>query len=112
MKILITGGSGFIASHIVDRLLEIGHFVKILDVKTANELAEIIAAVGLAQNFAALRALATEGIQRGHMSLHARNVAIAAGAEGDQIDKVVEILVKEKQVRIVRAKEVLETLVE
>lgn len=84
--------------------------VKILDVKTANELAEIIAAVGLAQNFAALRALATEGIQRGHMSLHARNVAIAAGAEDEQIDKVVEILVKEKKVRIDRAKEVLETL--
>jgi hydroxymethylglutaryl-CoA reductase len=86
--------------------------VKILGVKTANELAEIIAAVGLAQNFAALRALATEGIQRGHMSLHARNVAIAAGAKGDQIDKVVAILVKEKQVRIDRAKEVLETLTE
>ena len=84
--------------------------VKLLGVKTANELAEIIAAVGLAQNFAALRALATEGIQRGHMSLHARNVAIAAGAKGDEIDKVVEILVKEKQVRIDRAKEVLETL--
>jgi hydroxymethylglutaryl-CoA reductase len=84
--------------------------VKILGVKTANELAEIIAAVGLAQNFAALRALATEGIQRGHMSLHARNVAIAAGAKGELIDKVVEILVKEKQVRIDQAKEVLETL--
>ena len=84
--------------------------VKILGVKTANELAEIIAAVGLAQNFAALRALATEGIQRGHMSLHARNVAIAAGAKGDQIDNVAEILVKEKKVRIDRAKEVLETL--
>jgi len=84
--------------------------VKILGVQTANELAEIIAAVGLAQNFAALRALATEGIQRGHMSLHARNVAIAAGAEGDEIDKVVEILVKEKRVRIDRAKEVLEEI--
>ncbi len=84
--------------------------VKILGVKTANELAEIMAAVGLAQNFAALRALATEGIQRGHMSLHARNVAIAAGAEGELIDKVVEILIKEKKVRIDRAKEVLETL--
>ena len=84
--------------------------VKILGVQTANELAEVIAAVGLAQNFAALRALATEGIQRGHMSLHARNIAIAAGAKGDQIDRVVEILVKEKQVRIDRAKEVLETL--
>jgi hydroxymethylglutaryl-CoA reductase len=84
--------------------------IKILGVKTANELAEIMAAVGLAQNFAALRALATEGIQRGHMSLHARNVAIAAGAEGEQIDKVVEILVKEKQVRVDKAKEVLEEL--
>ena len=86
--------------------------VKILGVQTANELAEVIAAVGLAQNFAALRALATEGIQRGHMSLHARNIAIAAGAKGDQIDRVVEILVKEKQVRIDRAKEVLKTLTE
>lgn len=84
--------------------------VKILGVKTANELAEIIAAVGLAQNFAALRALATEGIQRGHMSLHARNVAIAAGAQGELIDKVAEILVKEKKVRVDRAKEVLETI--
>jgi hydroxymethylglutaryl-CoA reductase len=84
--------------------------IKILGVKTANELAEVMAAVGLAQNFAALRALATEGIQRGHMSLHARNVAIAAGAHGEQIDKVVAILVKEKQVRVDRAKEVLEEL--
>jgi hydroxymethylglutaryl-CoA reductase len=84
--------------------------VKILGVKTANELAEIIAAVGLAQNFAALRALATEGIQRGHMSLHARNVAIAAGAKGEMIDRVVEILVREKKVRIDRAKEVLEEM--
>ncbi|RJS85829.1 3-hydroxy-3-methylglutaryl-CoA reductase, partial [Methanophagales archaeon] len=71
---------------------------------------EIIAAVGLAQNFAALRALATEGIQRGHMSLHARNVAIAAGAKGEQIDRVVEILVREKEVRIDRAKEVMEEI--
>lgn len=84
--------------------------VKILGVKTANELAEIIATVGLAQNFAALRALATEGIQRGHMSLHARNIAIAAGAEGELIDKVAEILAREKKVRIDRAKEVLQTL--
>ncbi len=84
--------------------------LKILGVKTANELAEIIAAVGLAQNFAALRALATEGIQRGHMSLHARNVAISAGAKGEQIDRVVEILVREKKVRIDRAKEVLEEM--
>ncbi len=85
--------------------------IKILSVKTANELAEIIAAVGLAQNFAALRALATEGIQRGHMSLHARNVAIAAGAQGELIDKVAEMLVTEKKVRVDRAKEVLKELI-
>ncbi len=83
----------------------------ILGVKTANELAEIIAAVGLAQNFAALHSLATEGIQRGHMSLHARNVAIAAGAKGEMIDRVVEVLVREKRVRIDRAKEVLEEMI-
>jgi len=83
---------------------------KILGIKTAREFAEILAAVGLAQNFAALRALATEGIQRGHMSLHARNIAVMAGAKGDEIDKVAEILVKEKKVRVDRAKEILEKL--
>ncbi|MFQ5887607.1 MAG: hydroxymethylglutaryl-CoA reductase, degradative [Candidatus Hydrothermarchaeales archaeon] len=84
--------------------------VKILGVKTASELGEVMAAVGLAQNFAALRALATEGIQRGHMELHARNVAVMAGAEGNMIEKVVEVLIKEKKVRIDRAKEVIEEL--
>ncbi len=84
--------------------------VKILDIKGAGELAQIVAAVGLAQNFAAMRALATEGIQRGHMGLHARNIAVMAGAEGEMIDRVVSILVKEKNVRIDRAKEVLEEL--
>ncbi len=83
---------------------------KILGVKTAKEFGEILAAVGLAQNFAALRALATEGIQRGHMSLHARNIAVMAGAKGEEIDKVAEILVKEKKVRVDRAKEILEEL--
>jgi len=83
---------------------------KILGIKTAREFAEILAAVGLAQNFAALRALATEGIQRGHMSLHARNIAVMAGAEGDEIDRVAEILVKEKKIRVDRAKEILEKL--
>jgi len=81
--------------------------VKLLGVKSAQELAEVIAAVGLAQNFAALRALATEGIQRGHMSLHARNIAVTAGASGDEVDRVAEILVRERKVRIDRAKEVL-----
>lgn len=81
--------------------------VKILGVKTANELGEILAALGLAQNFAALRALATEGIQRGHMSLHARNIATSVGAKGDEVNKIVEILVREKNVRMDRAQEVL-----
>jgi hydroxymethylglutaryl-CoA reductase len=81
--------------------------VKLMDVKTANELAEIIVSVGLAQNMAALRALATEGIQRGHMSLHARQVAIAAGAAGDMIEKVAAQMVIEKVVRIDRAEEIL-----
>ena len=84
--------------------------VKLLGVKTAQELAEIIAAVGLAQNFAALRALATEGIQRGHMGLHARNIAATVGATGDEIDRVAEILVKERKVRMDRAKDVLDEL--
>jgi len=81
--------------------------VKLMSVKTANELAEIIVSVGLAQNMAALRALATEGIQRGHMSLHARQVAIAAGATGDMIEKVAAQMVVEKIVRIDRAEEIL-----
>jgi hydroxymethylglutaryl-CoA reductase len=84
--------------------------LKILGVKTAAELAEVMAAVGLAQNFAALRALATEGIQRGHMSLHSRNIAIAAGATGALIDQIAEIMIKEKKVRLNRAKELLEEL--
>ncbi len=81
--------------------------IKLMGVKTASELAEIIVAVGLAQNLAALRALATEGIQRGHMSLHARQVAIAAGASGDLIEKVAAQMVAEKMVRIDRAEEIV-----
>jgi hydroxymethylglutaryl-CoA reductase len=82
--------------------------VKLMGVKTASELAEIIVSVGLAQNMAALRALATEGIQRGHMTLHARQVAIAAGAAGDMIEKVAAQMVAEKVVRIDRAEEILQ----
>jgi hydroxymethylglutaryl-CoA reductase len=82
--------------------------VKILGVRTARELAEVIVSVGLAQNLAALRALASEGIQRGHMSLHARNIAINAGATGDLIDKVSEQMVAERKIRVDRAKELLE----
>lgn len=84
--------------------------VKLMGVKTANELAEIIVSVGLAQNMAALRALATEGIQRGHMSLHARQVAIAAGASGELVEKVAAQMVAEKVVRIDRAEEILKSL--
>ncbi len=79
--------------------------LKLMGVQSAPELAEIIVSVGLAQNLAALRALATEGIQRGHMTLHARQVAIAAGAQGEQIDRLAEQLVKERNVRIDRAEE-------
>jgi hydroxymethylglutaryl-CoA reductase len=83
--------------------------LKILGVKSARELGEVMAAVGLAQNLGALRALAHEGIQRGHMSLHARNVAIMAGATGDLIDLIVERMVEERKVRLDRAKELLES---
>jgi hydroxymethylglutaryl-CoA reductase len=81
--------------------------LKILGVKTSKELGEVMAAVGLAQNLAALRALAAEGIQRGHMSLHARNIAAMAGAEGDVIDAVAAAMVDEKKVRLDRAKELV-----
>jgi hydroxymethylglutaryl-CoA reductase len=84
--------------------------VKVLGVKSARELAETIVSVGLAQNLAALRALAAEGIQRGHMSLHARNVATSVGATGHLIDKVAEQMVAERKVRVDRAKEILEKL--
>lgn len=81
--------------------------LKLMRVRSAAELAEIIVSVGLAQNLAALRALATEGIQRGHMGLHARQVAIAAGATGEQIERVARQMVKEKLVRVDRAEEIL-----
>ncbi|MGQ9582669.1 MAG: hydroxymethylglutaryl-CoA reductase, degradative [Thermoplasmatota archaeon] len=84
--------------------------LKILGVGSAAELAMVVASVGLAQNFAALRALATEGIQRGHMALHARNVAISAGATGELIDRVAERMVAERKVRADRARELLEEL--
>ncbi|MFN8420285.1 MAG: hypothetical protein U0528_13745 [Anaerolineae bacterium] len=81
--------------------------MKILGVASAQELAGVLAAVGLAQNFAAIRALATEGIQRGHMSLHARQLAIAAGATGDQVMRIVEQMIAEGNIRLERAKELL-----
>ena len=84
--------------------------MKILGVKSANEFAEVLAAVGLAQNLGALRALASEGIQRGHMSLHARNIAVIAGAHDSQIDTVAERMVKDRKVRVDYAKEILAEL--
>ena len=84
--------------------------LKILGVRTARELAEVMAAVGLAQNLAALRALAMEGIQRGHMKLHARQVAMAAGATGDEIPQVAERLVIEGVVRLDRAQSILQEI--
>ncbi len=86
--------------------------VKILGVKTATEMGELFAALGLAQNFAALRALATEGIQRGHMGLHSRNIAIQAGATGEMVDKIAEIMVREKKVRADRAKELVDEMMQ
>ncbi len=84
--------------------------VKILGVETGLELAHILASVGLAQNAAAMRALASEGIQKGHMALHARNVAATAGARGDMIEKIAKQMVKEKNVKVERAKEILAEL--
>lgn len=84
--------------------------LELLGVTSARELAEIAAAVGLAQNMAALRALATEGIQRGHMALHARNIAIVAGAAGSQIETVAAKLAAEHDVRVDRAREILAEL--
>ena len=84
--------------------------LRILGVSSAQELAEVTVAVGLAQNMAALRALATEGIQRGHMALHARNIAIVAGAAGDEIERVAAALAADHDVRVDRAKELLEQM--
>jgi hydroxymethylglutaryl-CoA reductase len=84
--------------------------LKVLGVQSARELAEVMVAVGLAQNLAAIRALATEGIQRGHMELHARQVAIAAGATGDIIERVARQMTDEGIVRPDRATEILKQL--
>lgn len=77
--------------------------LELLGVKTSRELAEVIACVGLAQNFAAVRALAMEGIQQGHMTLHARQIAIAAGASGEDIERIAAQLVAERNIRLERA---------
>jgi hydroxymethylglutaryl-CoA reductase len=103
MAVGLIGGA--VKTHPIARIC-----MKILNVKSANEFAEVLAAVGLAQNLAALRALSSEGIQRGHMNLHARNIAITAGAKDDRVDKVAAQMVKEHKVRVDRAKEILEEL--
>lgn len=84
--------------------------LKILGVQTAEELARIIAAVGLAQNFSALKALATTGIQRGHMALHAQNIAMMAGAVGDEVERLARVLVDKRLVRLDVAEAELKTL--
>jgi hydroxymethylglutaryl-CoA reductase len=86
--------------------------VKILGVKTADDLSRIIAAVGLCQNFAALRALASEGIQRGHMSLHAKNVAVQAGAKCDMIEIIAARMAAERRINVDRAAELMKELEE
>jgi hydroxymethylglutaryl-CoA reductase len=101
MAVGLIGGA--VKTHPIARIA-----VKILGVKSANEFGEVLAAVGLAQNLGALRALAHEGIQRGHMSLHARNIAVMAGATGDQIDVVSAKMVEERKIRVDRAKELLD----
>ncbi|MGB9301876.1 MAG: hydroxymethylglutaryl-CoA reductase, degradative [Anaerolineae bacterium] len=81
--------------------------LKVLAVTSARELAEVIVSVGLAQNLAALRALATEGIQRGHMELHARSVAMAAGAAGELVERVATRMVDEGTIRLDKAEELV-----
>jgi hydroxymethylglutaryl-CoA reductase len=83
---------------------------KILGIKTAKELAEIVVSLGLAQNFAAVFALSTVGIQKGHMSLHAKNIAVMAGAKGDEIDLVADRMVKEGKIKLDRAEEILKEI--
>ncbi len=100
MAVGIVGGAT--ASHPKAKLMR-----KILKVESAREFSNVLASVGLAQNFAAIRALAMEGIQKGHMELHARNVAISAGATGSEIDRVAEEMVKRRAIRIDVAQELL-----
>lgn len=84
--------------------------LKIMNIESAKELAQIAVAVGLAQNLGALRALATTGIIKGHMTLHSKNVAISAGAKGEQIEIIAQKMIEENNVRFSRAKELLKDL--
>jgi len=103
MQVGVVGGAT--RAHPVARIA-----LKILGVKSAKELAEVMGAVGLAQNFAALRALVTEGIQRGHMKLHAKNLALSAGATPEEAEKIAKIMVEERSISFKRAAELLEEL--
>jgi hydroxymethylglutaryl-CoA reductase len=84
--------------------------IELLGVKSSTELGQVIAAVGLAQNLAALRALATEGIQRGHMTLHARNIALQAGASSSEIDLVVQRMIDSRNVTMDNASKILKRI--
>jgi len=103
MAVGIIGGAGNI--HPKAKLCK-----KILGIKTAKELAEIVVSLGLAQNFAAVFALSTVGIQKGHMSLHAKNIAVMAGAQDDEIEKVAEQMIKEGNIKLNRAEEILKEI--
>lgn len=103
MAVGIVGGAGNI--HPKARLCK-----KILGIKTARELAEVVVSVGLAQNFAAVFALSTVGIQKGHMALHAKNIAVMAGAKGEEIDKIADQMVKEGKIKLDRAEELLKEI--
>jgi hydroxymethylglutaryl-CoA reductase len=83
---------------------------KILGAESAQELACVMAATGLAQNYSAIRALSTEGIQKGHMRLHARNLAAAAGATSEQIDEIVQKMIEQKSISLEKAKELLDQI--
>ena len=84
--------------------------LKLLRVRSVQEMAQVFAAVGLAQNFAALRALGSVGIQRGHMAMHARSVAVTAGARGDWVEKIANLLVKAGHVKVEKALEIINSL--
>ena len=84
--------------------------LRLLGVESARELAAIMAAVGLAQNFAAMRALVTDGIQRGHMALHARGLAVAAGAPDNLVEQVVEGLIASGEIKLSKARQILESV--
>ena len=103
MAVGIIGGAGNI--HPKAKLCK-----KILGIKTAKELAEIVASTGLAQNFAAVFALSTVGIQKGHMSLHAKNIAVMAGAKGEEIDKIATQMIEEGKIKLDRAEEILKKI--